>query len=183
MSRYLIDRNDAVGVMIDMQEKLMVAMHDTDHVADCAARMVKGLRVLGVPVITVQQYTKGLGETVPVIREALGDDGHVEKNTFCAAKNDDFCKALKDSGKKTVLIWGTETHICVQQTALTLLEQGYQVFLIADACGSRTPVDKDFACRRMAHAGVIVTTYESALFELIEGSKSEGFKEISAIVK
>src|SRR5665648_933389 len=91
--------------------------------------------------------------------------------------------AMKNSGKRTVLLTGIEAHVCVQQTALDLLEEGYQVFLVNDAVSSRDNTDKKYAQRRICEAGAVGTTYEAVLFELLGGAKEDGFKQISGIVK
>ena len=98
-------------------------------------------------------------------------------------KNESFVRRLNETGKRTVLLAGLETHICVEQTALQLLEEGYRVYLAADCCGSRKAPDREQALARLAQSGATLTTGEAALFELLDGSKSDGFKQISAIVK
>lgn len=179
----LIDRSNTIAVAIDFQTHLLPAMNGSEELESTVVRLVKGLKVLGVPLLVTTQYAKGLGPTTEPIQEALGDAPVIDKNTFSACKNKDFRDALSKSGRKSVILFGIETHICVQQTALELLAQGYDVTLIEDACSSRHARDHEVAIRRMQAAGCIVTTYESILFEMMDGSKTEGFKEISAIVK
>ena len=175
--------NDSILVVIDCQTKLMPAINNTDVLEETVAKLAKGIRVLGVPAVVTQQYTKGLGPTTDLICEALGDFGPVEKTTFSAMGCPEFAEAMKAAGRKNVIMTGTETHICVQQTTLELLDAGYNVYLVQDCVGSRKDNDKDTACQRMAAAGAVVTTYEAVLYELLKGAKAEGFKEISAIVK
>jgi len=175
--------NDSVLVVIDCQTKLMPAIKDTDVLEDTVIKLAKGIKVLDVPVIVTQQYTKGLGPTTDAICEALGEFEPVEKTTFSAMGCPEFVEAMKASGRKNVIMTGTETHICVEQTTLELLDAGYNVYLVQDCVGSRKENDKNIACRRMAAAGAVVTTYEAVLYELLKGAKVEGFKAISAIVK
>lgn len=178
-----IDRNDSVLVVIDFQEKLMPAIKANDELEKAVVKLIKGCRVLNVPIIVTQQYTKGLGETLPSIKEALGEFEPVEKTYFSCCGEPTYMEALEKTGKKTVIIAGIEAHICVQQTVLDLLEKGYKVFIVHDCIGSRNNNDKKYAGRRMTDSGAIGTTYESVLFELCLHAKAEGFKEISGIVK
>jgi len=186
-------KEDTVLVGIDFQERLMPAMKNNDEVEATAAKLVKGCRILGVPAVFTQQYTKGLGATVPAIvtalTEAIGDEipaaefNPVEKTSFSAMGEPAFVEALKKLGRKTVIIAGVEAHVCVQQTVLDLLENGYDVFVANDCISSRSNNDKKYAQRRMGDAGAAGTTYESILFELCGGAKEPGFKQISALVK
>lgn len=184
MRNFKVSKEDAVLVVIDFQGKLMPVMKNSQELEEKMVKLIKGCIVLGVPIITTQQYTKGLGETIESIKEAMGDQFlPIEKSSFSAMGETNFVKTLDRSGKKTVILTGIETHICVQQTALDLLEKGYQVFLVNDAVSSRDNIDKKYAQRRICEAGAIGTTYEAVLFELLGGAKEEGFKQISGIVK
>jgi len=186
-----INKDDAVLAVIDFQEKLMPAMKDSETLGATVARMIKGCRIMNVPIVVTQQYTKGLGETVPVIKEALEQEADglgngyalVEKTSFSCCGEPAFLEAIGKTGKKTVLITGIESHICVQQTVLDLLEAGYDVFLINDCVASRNNNDKKYAQRRMSDAGAVGTTYEAVLFEMCRSAKAPEFKAISALVK
>jgi nicotinamidase-related amidase len=194
-----VKRNDAILTVIDLQERMMPAICEGDEVVARSARLIRGFRFLGAPILVTQQYTRGLGETVGPIVTALTEalpadkDGAgavpaaefvpIEKTSFSAAGEPEFMRRLKESGRKNVLICGVETHVCVVQTALDLLAAGYAVFFVADALSSRKRGDAESAFRRMAAAGATETTYESALFELLEGAKENGFKQISGLVK
>ena len=171
------------AVVIDMQEKLMSAMHETKACEEKAAMLLKGLQVLSVPTVIVQQYTKGLGTTVPSIAEAIGDFTPVEKTSFSCLGEDTFVEAIEASDKGTVILAGIEAHICVEQTAIDLLRDGYEVAIVADCIQSRDPKNKEITLQRLAQAGAIVTSYESVLYELLGGAKAPEFKAISAIVK
>lgn len=183
MSTLKINKKDAVLVLIDFQERLMPAIKNYEELEKAAVKLAKGCKILGVPVIVTQQYTKGLGPTIPGIHEAVGEYEPIEKTSFSALGEPAFSEKLKSLGRKTVILAGVEAHVCVQQTALDLLEKDYSVFLAADCVGSRANNDKKFAQRRMSESGAVVTTYEAILFELCIGSKEPGFKEISALVK
>lgn len=179
----MIQRDDAVFVAVDFQTKLMPAMADPKTLEETVVKLAKGVKALGIPVVVTQQYTKGLGPTVAPVAEALGDFEPVEKMTFSAMGEESFVQTLEKLGRKSVILAGIEAHICVQQTALELIEQGYSVYVIQDCIASRK--ESDYLCsqKRMAEAGAVVTTYEAVLYELLRGAKAEGFKAISAIVK
>ncbi len=179
----LLTREDTAFVAIDFQEKLMPAMSGMEELEDKSVRLIKGMKALGIPTIVTQQYTKGLGETIPSIAEALGDFEHVEKNTFGCMANEEFASKIKELGRKNIVVCGIEAHICVQQTVLQLMEEGYNVYLPADCVSSRSENDKLWSITRMGEAGAVITTYEAVLYEILRDSKAEGFKEISAIVK
>ena len=188
-----VRKEDAVLVGIDFQNRLMPAMKDSEVLEASIVKLIKGCRILGVPAIMTQQYTKGLGPTVPAIVSALtepigeetGSAGFypVEKTSFSAMDEPAFVEALEKLGRKTVIMAGIEAHVCVQQTVIDLLDKGYTVFIANDCIASRSNKDKKYAQRRMGDAGAVVTTFESILFELLVGSKEKGFKQISALVK
>lgn len=179
----LIKREDTILVGIDFQEKLMPAMSSSEALEDKTVRLVKGMKAMGVPMVFTQQYTKGLGATTETISEAAGNLQHVEKHTFSCMRNEEFAEKIKVSGKKNVVVCGIEAHICVLQTVIQLLDDGYNVHLVADCVSSRDENDKLWGITRMGEAGAVITTYESVLYELLADSKAAEFKEISAIVK
>jgi nicotinamidase-related amidase len=192
-------RNETILVVIDLQGRLLPSIHRGEELTELSARLIRGCRVLGVPVLATQQYTKGLGATVEPIAAALteaiaadkdgagavpaAEFGPAEKMSFSAMGEAEFVRRLKAADKKSVLICGVEAHVCVLQTVLDLLAEGFDVFFAADAISSRKNSDAEAAFRRMAMAGAVETTYESALFELLEGAKGSGFKQISGLVK
>ncbi|MDD3349863.1 MAG: hydrolase [Eubacteriales bacterium] len=178
-----IKKEDALLVVIDFQERLLPAMKDHDDLEKTVEKLIKGCEILGVPKLVTQQYTKGLGATVPCLAEALGDFEPIEKTAFSAMGEPVFAEAIKNSGRKTIILSGIEAHVCVQQTALDLLEEGYSVFLASDCVSSRSKNDLKYAILRMADSGAVRTTCESILFELCGGAREAGFKEISALVK
>ncbi|NLE26265.1 MAG: hydrolase [Clostridiaceae bacterium] len=178
-----LKKEDAILVIIDFQEKLMPAIKDNEEISRSVEILIKGCRIMGVPIIVTQQYTKGLGDTIPSIKEAIGDQTAIEKTSFSCCGETVFSERLIEIQQKSVIIAGVEAHICVQQTVLDLLEKGYKVFIAADCIGSRKEIDKEIALRRMENSGAVVTTGEAVLFELCGGAKTEGFKEISKLVK
>ena len=176
-------KEDTRLVVIDVQEKLMPAMHDKEKTERQTVKLAKGMDVLGVPKIVTTQYSKGLGQTIPSVTEALGRCRSFDKFTFSAYKDDAFRNALEDTGRKTVVIAGVESHVCVEQTALDLVQAGYNVALALDCVSSREEESIKTAAQTLSAAGVLLTCSESILFELLESAKAPEFKEISAIVK
>ncbi len=178
-----LNREDTLAVFIDFQEKLMPAMHHKEELQDKVCRLAKGLGVLGIPHIVTQQYTKGIGETIPEVAEAIGEFEAIDKTTFSCMSHVDFINQLEIAARKNIIVCGIESHICVQQTVEQLLEEGYNVYIPVDCISSRSQNDFLWAAERMEKAGAIMTTYESILYELLKDSKAEGFREISKIVK
>ena len=178
-----ITKEDTVLVAIDFQEKLMPAMSNGEETEERAAKLIGGMKVFDIPAIVTQQYTKGIGPTTAKIVEALGDFEHVEKTSFSAMRTQEFKDRLAATGRKNVVICGVEAHICVLQTALQLMDEGYNVYLVVDCIDSRNENDKMWGISRMGDAGAVITTYESVLYEILQDSREEGFKAISAIVK
>ena len=174
---------DTMALFIDFQEKLVPAIANHDEIVEKAAILAKGLKEIGVPFAVTQQYTKGLGETVPAMKEALGDFKAVEKTSFSAMQTEEFSAWVKAQGKKTILVCGVEAHICVLQSIMDLVKEGYNVFIVADCVGSRAVYNKDYGVQRAVQEGALITTCEAALFELVQGAGTPHFKVISKLVK
>lgn len=177
-----INQEDALLLIIDIQEKL-VKMLSNDEVKNASIKIAKACDILNVPTFISEQYPKGLGETIPELKETLPNSNYIEKTSFSVAQN--FAGKLLDLNinKKQVILFGIETHICVLQTAFDLLNMGYEVFLVKEACGSRNEEDKESALRRLMHAGAQLITVEMALFELLRSSKHPNFKEVQSLIK
>lgn len=170
-------------LVVDLQEKLLAAIPDGARVLDRARRFIEAAKILKVPILATEQYPKGIGPTCAEIKAALGDTPLFEKLAFSSCGSAAFADAWLKSGAEAALVCGVECHVCVQQTTLDLLSQGARVFVLADAVGSRNPFDRDIAFERMRQAGAIVTTTESAMFELLERAGTAEFKEILRLIK
>jgi len=170
-------------LIIDIQERINSVMKYRETVVENTVKLIKGFKTLNVPIFITEQYRKGLGPTESQILDKLDESTIVEKLTFSCCGSFELMKQLKDKNIKQLVICGIETHVCVQQTALDLLANDYQVYLIRDAVSSRKKIDHKTAIERMRNQGVIVTTAESVLFELLVEAKTPEFKEISQIVK
>lgn len=179
-----LDRSNTVICIVDMQERLVRAMNPevAERVTKNAAILAKGAKALGVPVLYTQQYTKGLGETVDELRAAL-EHPHIEKITFSCCRTDAFNEALGKLGARTVVLAGAETHVCVLQTALDLLDQGIDVHVAVDAVMSQRRLAWETALRQMERAGAVLTVVETLLFHWLERADTPEFKEVSRLVK
>jgi nicotinamidase-related amidase len=177
----LLRRDEAVLVVVDVQERINAVMADQGHLARIAV-LVEACGALGVPVIATEQYPKGLGPTVPELARLLPGPPLV-KDSFSCAREPAVRTALEAAGRRQAVVAGIEAHVCVLQTALDLAAAGYQVHVPHDAVSSRRPADKAWSLDRMAAAGVVVTTTESALFELLERCGTDEFKLVAALVK
>ncbi|WP_121627289.1 hydrolase [Poseidonibacter antarcticus] len=178
-----INVEDTVFCLVDVQERLYPHVTNKDEIEKNLITLVKGLKIHNVPFIVNEQYKKGIGETIPSLRELVDEDPHFEKTSFSCCKNESTLEALKSSNKKVVIVAGIETHVCVLQTCIDLLEENFQVVLVTDCVTSRKQNDTDVAIKRLVQAGVIPTTYESLLFELTVNAKNPVFKEISSLIK
>jgi hypothetical protein len=178
-----IPLKDSINVIIDMQSVLYPYIHEHEQLTRSAVILVKGLKVLDVPLILTQQYTKGLGDTIDPIKKAAGHQKHIEKTSFSCCDEPMFNEVLAVTARKFVIIAGIEAHVCVMQTAVDLLERGYVPVIVEDCVSSRKPGDKAVAIERMRQEGSIVTSSESILFELLQYSGGDTFKQISKLVK
>lgn len=178
-----VKKNDTVALVIDIQERLLPHIHGHEKMMKNTGILLEGMKTLGLPVLLTEQYRKGLGETVPDIRQHLEHFEPMEKMTFSCCDDNAFALALETHAKKNVVICGIETHVCVLQTTIDLLEKGYQPVVVGDCTSSRNPGDKDIAIERMRQEGAIISSYESILFELARVSGTPEFKTISKLVK
>lgn len=179
----MLKKENTVLVLIDIQGKLARIVHDSEFVIDSISRAVQGAKVLGLPILWLEQYPKGLGPTVEEIALHLTDEKPIEKITFSAYDTEEFVEVLEKTGCKNVLLAGIETHICVYQTAAHLIENGYNVELLADCVTSRTALNREIGIEKMKQIGAKITSVEMALFEMQQIAKGDEFKAISKIVK
>lgn len=176
-------KNNCAAIALDIQSKLFPFIYNNTHLEQIIIKLIKGLNVLGVPIITTEQYSRGLGNTLQSIRDVLTDYRPIEKATFSCCGSDNFNAALTELNKPFIVIFGIESHVCVLQTAIDLLALNFTPVIIEDAVASRNPNDKSFAINRLISEGAVVSTYESILFELCQASDNDFFKPISKIVK
>ena len=171
---------DTALLVVDIQEKLLPKIMQAGEVLRNASFLVNAAKVLGVPVIATEQYPKGLGPTV----EPRGLLTTVwEKKTFSAVAEGGALDFLKSDARIKVVVVGIEAHICVMQTVLDLLNQGFHVFVCVDAVSSRYAIDVKIALKRMQQAGAILVTAETCVYEWLETAANPAFREISTMVQ
>ena len=178
-----LERDRAALVVVDVQEAFRPAVLDFDRVARNVALLVQGARVLELPILVTEQYPKGLGHTVPEVARHLDSVEPIEKLCFSAAESGPFDTALGESGREQVLLCGLESHVCVSQTADDLLAAGREVHVARDAVTSRTAENRELGLHKMEHTGAVLTSVETALFELLRVAGTPEFKEIQRLVK
>ncbi|MBI5232563.1 MAG: isochorismatase family protein [Coriobacteriales bacterium] len=185
-----INRDDFALLVIDPQERLAAAMSRREPVLAATVKLIRLAGLVQAPVIATRQYPKGLGDFEPVVASALdeltGAETSVEvvdKLSFCACGEPAFVEALADSGRRQIVVAGMETHICVTQTTLDLLDRGLSVHVAADACCSRDSEAHGIALDRMRAAGAVVTMTESVMYEAVPEAGTDKFRELLAIVK
>ncbi|MGB2711681.1 MAG: hydrolase [Conexibacter sp.] len=173
-----LQRERAALVVVDVQEAFAKAVERFEEVVRQTAILARGAHVLGLPIVVTEQYPRGLGETVPDVREALGELPRLPKTVFSAAQAEGFDL----HGRDQVLVCGIETHVCVNQTAHDLLARGVEVHVAVDAVSSRTAANRELGLRKMEESGAILTSVETALFELLGAAGSDEFKTIQKLV-
>jgi len=179
MPARVLDRDRAALVVVDVQEAFRPAVVDFERVAGEVSKLIQGAKILGVPVVASEQYPKGLGKTVPEVAEQLGDVEPIEKVCFSAAEADNFDLY----GREQALVCGIESHVCVSQTAHDLLERGVEVHVAEDAVSSRTRENRDVGLHKMERSGAVITSVETALFELVGVAGTDEFKAVQGLVK
>ena len=174
-----LQRDRTALVVVDVQEGFRRAIPDFERVAKATATLIAGAEALDVPVVITEQYPKGLGKTAPEVAGRLPEGtAPIEKVVFSAAEAEGFDLG----GRDQALVCGIETHVCVSQTAIDLLEGGTEVHVPLDAVGSRTEENKRVGLHKMERAGAVLTSVEAALFELLGRAGTDEFKEIQRLI-
>lgn len=182
--KFWLDRNRAVLVVIDVQEKLVPAMDERicGQLVGHINMLVEGFKAMGLPIIATEQYPRGLGHTIEELTEATETDC-VEKVAFSCAGEPDFLAALEKTGAQQVVLVGMEAHVCVYQTLIDLLDRGYVVHLVRDAICSRFKSDYQTAISMAVEMGAVLTTTETALFQLVAVAGGDDFKLVSKLAR
>ncbi|XP_013385022.1 isochorismatase domain-containing protein 1 isoform X2 [Lingula anatina] len=176
-----ISTEKTVFFLCDMQEKFRPAINCFEDILEVSKRLVSAAKILDIPLVATEQYPKGLGHTVPELKV----DHAFPKTKFSMIipEVEDELKRLRDGNVKHVVLFGIETHVCIQQTAIDLLKKNIEVYVVADACSSRSQMDRIFALKRLDQAGAIVTTSESVLLQLLGDKDHPKFKEVQSLIK
>lgn len=178
-----INPQNSALLVIDFQERIYPAILEHEKLSRNVPILIEGLKAHELPVFVTEQYVRGLGPTVPEIAACLQGIDRIEKSAFSCCDEPRFSLALANSGKDYVIVCGIESHVCVLQTVIDLKAHGYHPVVVEDCVSSRKESDKKTALLRMQQEGVILTSYEAILFELLRYSGTETFKIISKLVK
>lgn len=183
MEKFILKKENAVLIVVDIQERLAVAMSEKERVVANTQHLIEAARLLHFPLLVTEQYPKGLGPTVAGIKDALTEYAPIEKITFSCCGETSFLDAVAAAGKKQIILAGMETHVCVLQTCIDLLRAGYDVHVVSDAVCSRSAENYRTSLEYMRDAGAVITCTETALFQLLEKAGSDEFKVISKRIK
>ncbi len=178
-----IKREDTAGLVIDIQEKLFPLMDRHETLLKKCSQLIEGLKILGVPLLVTEQYPKGLGATIGEISSRTISFPVVEKMAFSCCDEPAVLGNPALDNRKTVIVFGIEAHVCVLQTTIDLMEEGYHAVVVADCISSRNREDKQLAVERMRSEGAVITSCESILLELARVSGTDEFKAISRLIK
>jgi nicotinamidase-related amidase len=179
----LLDVSETLLLVIDVQERFRPVMKGFDAMAAGCIRLIRTFQALDLPIVVTEQYPKGLGATVPELKEVLGVFEPLEKTVFSSYGCNGVPEQISESNARQLLVCGIETHVCVSQTVHDLLAAGYQVHVAVDAVESRHEQNRQIALHRMEQSGAVLTTTETAAFELMEDARHDKFKEIQALFK
>src|ERR1051326_8188119 len=180
MARRPLEAEQCALVVIDIQQKLLPPIFQKDQLVRNSQLLIRAAGILKIPALVSTQYAKGLGSTVPEIAALLPETQAVDKTLFSCFGSDVFCSLLKrlPGQRTTLLLCGMESHICVMQTALAALREGYLVHVASDAVSSRTEWNWKIGLERMRAAGAVISSTEMIIYELMRSSGSEQFKEL-----
>jgi len=175
-----VARDKTVFVLIDLQEKFIPVMHGIDSVVENTNILLESAEIMGVPVLVMEHYPKGLGKTSEKIK--LRKSKKFEKIAFSCFGCDEFADKIKDPDITDLVIFGIETHICILGTALDALDKGLRVHVVADAVASRTENNKSIGLTRLQQAGAYIVSTEMILFQLLKVAGTDEFKKINGLV-
>ena len=183
MDKFILNKNNALLVIVDIQDKLAVVMKHKEKIVNNCLHLIEAAKLLNIPIVVTEQYPKGLGHTIKEIKEALPSYEPLEKVTFDCCKGGSFLKQITSLKRKQIILSGMETHVCVLQTCLSLLKKKYSVHLVSDAVCSRKKGDHLTGRELMRDAGAVITCTETVLFQLLEKAGTLDFKAISKRIK
>ena len=179
----ILQRENSALLVIDIQERILPVIFEHERVVDNALKLINGFKVLNVPIFFTEQYPKGLGPTESKIKAALDNAEAIQKMSFSCFGAGNLFEDLRTKDIQHVVVCGIESHVCVMQTSLDLMANGFKVQVAADAVSSRRKFDYEIALRRMENNGAEITLTESILFEMLNVCGTDEFKSISKLVK
>lgn len=185
IARQALQPDSCALVVIDIQEKLLPPIFQKEQLIKNAQLLIRLASILKIPAVATTQYSKGLGSTVPEVASLLPETPMIDKQMFSCFGSESFCSSIKrlPGNRNTLLLCGMESHICVTQTALAALREGYLVHVASDAVSSRTGWNWRIGLERMRAAGAIISSTEMMMYELMRSSGSPAFKEMLAYLK
>ncbi len=183
MDKFFISKDDAAIVIIDIQERLAAVMKVKDNVIQNCLHIIELAKTYDIPIVLTEQYPKGLGQTVEEIQKAMPEYKPIEKMTFSCCEELSFLNEIKKLNRRTIILTGMETHVCVLQTCISLLKNGYNVHVVKDAVSSRTKENWKTGLEFMRDAGAVITCTEIVLFQVLKIAGTEEFKAISRRIK
>lgn len=179
----ILNKDDTILLVVDVQDRLVKAL-DKDIVVTKSSFLVQAAKILGIPVIVTEQYPKGLGNTIPAIKDNLPEGTPIlEKTAFSAVKAEGFMDIINSYDRRQIVVCGIETHVCVHQSVADLLAQGFEVYVAKDACASRAKYEFKQGVERMEANGAKISCVEIILFEWLQDAKNPNFKEIQSLIK
>lgn len=181
--KFILSKDDSALVIVDIQDRLANAMRERESVINNCLHMIELAKMYSIPILVTEQYPKGLGRTVEEIRSAIPDYAPIEKVSFSCCGEQGFVARLRTLGRKTIVLTGMETHVCVLQTCIELLKEGFIIHLVKDAVCSRAKDNWNTGVEFMRDAGAVVTCTETVLFQLLKTAGTEQFKAISKRIK
>ena len=179
----LIRREQSLLLIVDIQEKLAPAILDGEEVVANAAKLIQAAKQLNVPILTSEQYAKGLGRTVPALRELLSSEALFDKTHFSCLAEPGVADRLRQQQRRQMIVCGMEAHVCVLQTAMDIKAAGFTSIVVADAVSSRRVESYELGLGRMRDAGVVIVTTEMVLFEWIRQAGTPEFKALLPLIK
>lgn len=185
VARRPLEAEKSALIVVDIQEKLLPPIFEKERLVRNSQLLLRLARILELPVLATTQYAKGLGPTVPEIASLLPAGEVMDKTAFSCFGSDRFCSAVRSlpGNRNTMIVCGMETHICVLQTVLAALNQGYLVQVASDAVSSRSEWNWQIGLRRMEAAGALISSTETVIYELLRSSGSAAFKEMLKYLK
>jgi nicotinamidase-related amidase len=179
----MLSRTDTILIIIDIQGNLAQAMHEKENLFANNVKLIQGFKAFNLPIIFTEQIPQKLGLTIPLISKELSGIVPIAKETFSCCDDRNFKEHLEGLNRRHVIVAGIECHVCVYQTALDLISNGYTVHLVTDAVSSRTPENRQVGIDAIKSAGAHLTSTEMVLFELLRTAADPKFKDIFKIVK
>jgi len=183
MKLSLLTRENTALIIVDAQEKLMQVMGNPDRVRDRIVKLLHLARLFSIPVVLTEQNPKLLGPTIPAVKTALSEYDPIEKLDFDCCNVDLFNTRLQEKALRNIILTGVETHICIFQTCVSLLERGYTIHVPHHAVDSRTADNWNIGLSLMREAGAYITSAETIIFQILKRAGTTEFKEMLKIVK